>query len=370
MSVLNNGWQVGVLTYHNADNLGAVLQGYALQRFLNRLDNVSARIVDYRCPVVEGTKRIHGKGIKGLCKAVPMNAYYKVKGAGFRKFRRQHLQLTDCSYTPDSVKTLASRFDLLITGSDQVWNLRCSGDDWAYFLDFADEHTKKCSYAASLGNYRFGQEDGERAAQLLNRLDRISVREQSAAQELERLGIPGAQVHLDPVFLLSQQEWLKAAKGRMLKEKYIFVYLIQDDVNVMRAAESYAKKHGCKLISNKRSTQFILHGGPGEFLSWVYHAEAVFTNSFHGTAFSVIFEKPLCADIALRSGEKNMRVLELLESIEGQSGILENVEQIPRLTYDHNRLEEKITCAKEYLQELIGLLEPRPDSNGNEGETA
>lgn len=362
MSVPKNGWQVGILTYHNADNLGAVLQAYALQRFLNRLDNVSARVVDYRCPVIEGTKRIQSRSIKGLCKAVPMNAYYKVKGAGFDKFRREHLRLTERSYTPDSVKALARRFDLLITGSDQVWNLRCSGNDWTYFLDFADDHTKKCSYAASLGNYRFEQEDGTQAAQLLNRLDRISVREQSAAQELERLGIPGAQVHLDPVFLLSREEWLKAASGRMLKEKYIFVYLIQEDVNVMRAAESYAKKHGCKLISNKKSPEFILHGGPGEFLSWLNNAEAVFTNSFHGTAFSVIFEKPLCADIALRSGEKNMRVLELLESIGGESGILKTVGQSPRLTYDYDRLEEKIGCAKEYLQELITLLEPRPDS--------
>lgn len=362
MSVPKNGWQVGILTYHNADNLGAVLQGYALQTFLNRMENVSAQIIDYRCPVIENTKRIPGRGMKGLVKAVPMNAYYKLKGAGFRRFRREQLSLTERSYTPDSVKALASRFDLLITGSDQVWNLRCSGDDWTYFLDFADEHTKKCSYAASLGNYRFGQEEQERAAGLLNRFDRISVREQSAADELSRLGISDAQVHLDPVFLLSRQEWLKVAGHRRMKEKYIFVYLIQEDVNVMRAAESYAQKHGCKLISNKKSPEFILHGGPGEFLSWVYHAEAVFTNSFHGTAFSVIFEKPLCADIALRSGEKNMRVLELLESIQGQSGILENVNQSPRLTYDHARLEGMIFCAKDYLGGLIALLEPRPDS--------
>ena len=108
--------------------------------------------------------------------------------------------------------------------------------------------------------------------------------------ELETLGTQGIVQCPDPVVLLPMERWKEVMPGRRCRQPYVFVYLIQQDVNVRRSARAYAEAHHCKIISNKTSPEFILHGGPGDFLSWICHAECVFTNSFHGTVFSVQFQ--------------------------------------------------------------------------------
>lgn len=307
--------RVGIVTYHNADNLGAVLQSYALQTVLEQSCGVSAEIVDYRCSAIEATKQVKcGKSLAHCLKAFPKAVYYSIKHRGFEKFRRQYLKRSLTEYTAQTVSGCISNYDAFITGSDQVWNPECSDWDDSYFLDFVPEVKKKYAYAASLGKYKFQPAEQPHFFGLLKRFDSISVREGSAVTELRNLGIENVKVCPDPVLLLPAEHWQKIMPKRLCRQKYVLVYLVLPDKNVASSAEKYAKEHNCKVINNKKSIGFILHNSPAEFLSWIYYAECVFTNSFHGTALSLIFNKPLAADMETVQGGRNNRVQEMLEA--------------------------------------------------------
>lgn len=298
--------RIGIITFHRADNLGAVLQAYALQTVLQNSFGADAEIVDYRCPRIEGDPK-KALGLKGMA----MKCYYYIKHRGFEKFRRKYLRMSP-SCTAKDVSRCAAKYDVLITGSDQVWNYECSDWDDAYFLDFAPSHKKKYAYAASLGRYCFTPEEQSHVRQLLKDYAGISLREKSAAEQIEPLYAGQLNVSADPVVLLTKAQWMQIMPGRLYPGKYVFVYLIMDSENVLRHANAYAAKHGCKVICNKTSPEFILRGSPSDFLSWIHHAQCVFTNSFHGTAFSLVFEKPFAADIRYPDGKPNKRVHEML----------------------------------------------------------
>lgn len=315
--------RVGIMTYHNADNLGAVLQAYALQTTMEEKCGVSAQIIDYRCSAIEATKYTkRGTGFASMVKAVPKAVYYWIKRRGFDAFRRSYLKCSSKEYTPDSIADSIAEYDAFITGSDQVWNPECSGGDGAYFLDFVPRGKGKYAYAASLGKYQFASSQQPHYRRLLETFDAISVREKSAKEELARLGVEDVQVCPDPVFLLTRERWKAIMPKRLYRQRYVLVYLVLPDHQVLKSAEEYAKQHHCKIINNKKSIEFILHNSPAEFLSWIYHAEAVFTNSFHGSAFSLLLEKPLAADIQHMDGGINNRVQELLDAVGAQNCII------------------------------------------------
>lgn len=346
----NEVCRTGILTFHDADNQGAVLQAYALQSALRRIPDVLPEIIHYRCEAVEATKKITVKCLRDAMKAIPMMVYYAIKHRGFQTFRKKYLELSSSRYSRATIGRAAEAYDVYITGSDQVWNLGCSGNDSTYFLDFVSEKKRRSSYAASMGNCQYGPQERQTIADELKKFDYISVREGSSIGKLEQMGISGAQVHLDPVFLLNRQEWLPVMSRRLLREKYVFVYLIQEDVNVFAAARDYAQKHGCKIISNKTSLKYILNGSPSDFLSWIYYAEAVFTNSFHGTAFSVLFGKKLGADVELRSGGVNNRICELLQTVHGEACMFCDDNWNVSDEFDEALLTKQIHTAEGYLR--------------------
>ncbi len=316
--------KAGIITFHNADNLGAVLQAYALQTVLKNVCKVECEIIDYNCGAIQQGRYVKkSTSFKQLVKNIPLSFYYKIKRSGFDKFRKKYLNLSK-SYDKNSVNECNSDYDLFITGSDQVWNLECSGDDYSYFLDFVDSVDKKYSYAASIGAFDFDESNCKRVFECLRNFNKISVRESSAVKKLEQLGIENIAVHPDPVLLLDKEQWLKITPPAFLKEKYVFVYLIQEDVNVLNVATKYAQEHNCKIINNKKSLEFIIKNSPESFLSWIYNSQCVFTNSFHATAFSLIFNKPLGADIELANGGVNNRVRELVNECCADNCIISN----------------------------------------------
>ncbi len=304
--------KIGILTFHNADNLGAVLQAYALQTILTEECGAETEIIDYRCQEIEKSRYAKCPGDKGeMLKYMLLSVYYYIKRRGFDRFRMKYLNLSK-KYSKSNIHESAEVYSKFIVGSDQVWNLECSGRDKTYYLDFVCDIEKKFSYAASLGNYVYRNEERHHIKKLLSNFMEVSVREKSALNVFEDLKISNLRVDIDPTLLLTNDKWRDITSKRIYKKKYIFVYLVQQDVNVINAAKEYAKKHNLKLVSNKKSIKFMIRNSPADFLSWIYNAEGVFTNSFHGTVFSLIFNKPLAADVELISGKINNRVKELL----------------------------------------------------------
>ena len=212
-------------------------------------------------------------------------------------------------------------YDIIICGSDQIWNLGCSGNDYNYFLDFVADDVIKISYAASLGLHEFSEQEEHALYPILNKFKYISIREKNSLKNMKFIS-KHIDVVPDPVFLLEKEEWDEITPDRIVKGDYVLVYLIQEDVNVMNEARLYAKANNLRLISNKTSLNFMLHNSPEQFLSWIKHADCIFTNSFHGTALSLIFNKNFKADIQLRGNKINNRINDLLTEVKVKDAVI------------------------------------------------
>ena len=340
--------RIGILTFHRADNLGAVLQAYALSKYMTESIGIKTEIVDYKCEKVESTRYAHTGNV---VKRIPLAVYYKIKRSGFDRFRNEHLPLSAMVYTKGNISDSNQVYSTFIAGSDQIWNTECSENDATYFLDFADDGKTKIAYAASIGSIKFTSDEIKTYTKYLSRYKAISVREQSSVNKLD---LPKDTMILpDPVFLLDKKQWEDVAVKKSHKKKYVFVYLIQEDVNVLRAATKYARQHDCEIVINKKSIEFIIHNAPNYFLGWIENAEAVFTNSFHGTAFSIIFKKKLAADIALKNGGTNNRINELLCSAGLNQCIITEKDNAPMTANADEWLKVQKNNAKGFLMQNI-----------------
>ena len=265
---------------------------------------------------------------------------------GFKRFSR----MTPYSRylgTLKALRTAGERYDAFVVGSDQVWNPNYFNDDVLRTicgLGFAPEHKPKVSYAASIGSERaaVGKEDIFR--NILAGLDFISVREKSARDFLQPLTDKPVTVVLDPTLLLTRQEWDKLAAGPGRESPHLFAYFLRERDN--RHDEQLHQIAGAlnlplRCIADERERYLrprtedkqILDAGPMEFLGEIRDAEMVFTNSFHGMVFSVLFQKPFWVFKRNKDGDKgsmNARVTDFLADFGLSDRLLEDGE-VPSL---------------------------------------
>lgn len=340
--------KIGILTFHRADNVGAVLQAYALSKYITDMLGIKAEIIDYKCKKIEDTRYTRSGG---FIKNILISVYYMIKRAGFNRFRKKYLPLSNTEYTRGTIGESNLVYDTFVSGSDQIWNSECSDNDLTYFLDFVNEDKSRIAYAASIGAVNYTNQEVESYKEYLGRYKAISVREQSS---INKLDLPhDTWILPDPVFLLNKEEWGKISRPIRHKKKYVFVYLIQEDINVLCAAKEYAKQHDCEIIANKTNLRFFLNNSPDNFLSWIENAEAVFTNSFHGTAFSIIYQKKLAADIVLKNGGTNNRIKELLISSDLERCIIIDSDMVPKEAKADIWLQRQKSNARRFLIQNI-----------------
>lgn len=205
--------KIGILTFHGADNLGAVLQAYALCEFINKEINFRTEIIDYECEEVEKTRYVQGGN---FVKKIPLALYYRIKRHSFDRFRKKKLMLSSNKYKKENIKKCNTMYSTFVAGSDQIWNIGCSGNDTTYFLDFVEQEKRKISYAASMGTTEIEKEKVDELKNYLNSFDAISVRE---ASSIKKLDLPkDTSILPDPVFLLTLGQWRRVATKRKLKK--------------------------------------------------------------------------------------------------------------------------------------------------------
>lgn len=311
--------KIGILTFHCSNNYGAVLQAYALKSALQSLHpNHDVTIVDYRCketisPVsFADIKR--KRGIKGA-----LLHYGQIQSVAkkFNHFRSKNLNLSVPYQDKTKLAEDIEQYDALVSGSDQVWNRVWSGGDDVYFQDFHCENQKKYSYAASFGFEKLKQEEIERYRNYLSDFHRISVREKSGVKIVRDQLALNAERHLDPTLLLEAEQWNKIAIDPKISGKYILVYMVPKQKNVTDFAQLLSKKTGYPIVmlSKNLKPYHVRHEGnssPEEFIGWFKNAEYIVTNSFHGTAFSLIYHKKFCIDLHNVRG-LNVRSKDLLD---------------------------------------------------------
>ena len=311
--------RIGVLTFSNALNLGAALQAFSLQKTLEQMGH-DTDLIDYQCPAIDAMHKLlpvlkAGLTVKARIYNLIYNLVFFPRRLNYKRFQRGLKKSK--KYSRETISASNGVYDVFITGSDQVFNLKLTGNDSSYYLDFV-QSGKKVSYAASLGVYL--PERKQDYQNYLKSFDHLSVRENSSAQLFQQeMGI-AAEVVPDPVFLHTSEEW-KALLGirEKKREKYILVYSLVEDKGLYEIANKIAKEKGYQIyVITKalrpmgKADKYLRNAGPYEFVELMAGAEYVVTNSFHGTAFSLIFKKQF--EVVLPPVAQE-RIVNLLESI-------------------------------------------------------
>lgn len=285
------------ITCSNAYNYGAVLQAYALQKYLEKLGH-KAVLIDYHPSYLRKiSDKYKDKTILKIIRAVLYAPDYTKSKKVFGDFKKKIRSTEKTYFSLDELKDLP-KADIYIAGSDQIWNpFMKNGCDPAYYLEFTSG--KKIAFAASIGCSLPVEKYGEYYRQKLSEFSTITVRENETKLFLNRLGIK-AECVLDPVYLLDKPEW-ESICDTPEKAKYIVVYALHHIQAIYDYARRLAVSCNAKMyvISvelkeiRRGNDKFFWNPKVEKFLSLIKNAEAVVTNSFHGVSFGLIFNRPL-----------------------------------------------------------------------------
>lgn len=298
--------KIGIFTYHSYDNYGAVLQAYALQTYISEKLNEQVEIIDF-CTDEQllANDILHFKRRKSLrlilsalYHKLPIFNQLKKRRRRFDLFRIDHLHLSQRFKDSKSLINNLPLKDVYIAGSDQVFNPYAKYTD-VYYLGFKKNNAKKVAYAPSFGVTNLEESVDSKLQSLLRDFDYLSCREQVGADYLSKLLGRNVPCVADPVFLLTKEEWNTVIRQPLLKKSYnrgyIFVYRLNGGPQLMKLAQKLLELVNLPIICV--ATDFFYNNrykvdssaGPSEFLGLIRDASYVVTDSFHGTALSLVF---------------------------------------------------------------------------------
>ncbi len=297
----------GIITFYNHSNYGAVLQAYALQTTLEDLGH-EAFHVDF-CDDIEPTISITNNFIKQI------ETNKKIRDKHFSDFRNKFLKTKE-------INELINRDDIhYFVGSDQVWNPEITNGDERYFCTFADT-LHKHTYGCSLGKI-IGTKWEDIYSSNIKKFKDISVREQSGVETIKKLTDRKAEVVLDPTLLLKSDQWETfVSQKNNTSEKYLLYISVDNNIEQYKHWKQFAQDNNLKFKTITASffppAGFEPWSGVSvcDWISYVYHADVVVTESFHGLVFSILFHKNFIVerlDNALKG--RNNRLVELLNKL-------------------------------------------------------
>jgi len=351
---------IGVSTFCSWTSYGSICQAYALKKKLKSLGFTSYILNDRGYPSPEAKCRIRlSKNIKLTVASILGNRYKRSIAEQYRKsnsFIKNHV---DTIYYNGYADLALNYFaaDYYISGSDQVFNPTTPRN--GLFLDFVKDKSKCLTYACSMGTTKVNPNTEHEFSRLINNFSTISLREEDNIEVLKKYN-PDAKycVNIDPTFLLSRDEWRQIETPYNIKGKYILVYALYWDKRYNKDLKKLHKKTGLPIVGlfpsgyNKvYCNKKIYDAGVTEFLWLIDNAEAVVTSSFHGLAFSVIFEKKFCTvtNPAMPSRIDNAFKLLGLE----KTDIDNLLESSPNYSDVKNKISQQQKSADTYLREIL-----------------
>lgn len=320
--------RVGIITMHRVQNVGSVLQAYAL---CEKIKQIGARceLIDYQYPNDTHRSTCHKTNlISRLLLFFSRVKFYllydnTVQKHNFNKFRNKYLLLSKYYPTKEDLNSTPPEYDVYMTGSDQVWNPRFTKGDGAFFFDFIKDGYK-VAYASSFSISDIPLEYRDNYRSLLETYSHISVRETSGVRIIKELIDKDVHVVCDPTLLLTKEDYLPLISESVLNKKpkqYILVYALSYAYDPYPQIEEVIKKVKKQLdlpviylhantVDHYRFGSSITSAGPCEFLDLFYHATFVVSSSFHGVAFAINFKKPFVAIVP--SKHDDSRIMSLL----------------------------------------------------------
>ena len=289
--------RIGIVTIFDNNNMGNRLQNYALQEvFKSFADDVVTVETKYRA------HSVLQNALRRSCLADSPLVYSLIgrkRKAKLLRFSRQYIPVSKKRYWFNGeCKPLdqADQCDLYCAGSDQVWNPYTGRVDMFNYLGFASRE-KTFSYAASFGIDQIPEEYRQAIGRGLWHIEHLSLREDAGKQIVKELtGREDAQVHIDPTLLLTAQQWDTIAKKpkNQPPQKYLLTYFLGSvSTERQETIKALARDRGCAVINLMDPKDPYYAIGPDEFIYLIKNADCVSTDSFHGSVFSFLYERPL-----------------------------------------------------------------------------
>lgn len=312
-------------TFHHTTNYGAVLQSYALQHMIESLGHDN-EILEFVSPK---KKKNQGFSLMQLIKigylkyiSFKRRKEVAILQQHFDDFHKKYLKLTKpyCNMEELRSDSKIQKYDCLITGSDQVWNLSTTPS----FIDsrlllFGSEKCRRFSYAASLEELNYTNQQKDRMRSALKNFNGISIREELARVYIESFTGLKCERVIDPVFLLTRDEWMKIAKKPRLQGPYILCYQVQSNKRMEEVAYQLKKKTGYPVVSICNSairwikSDYFFHDvSIEEFLGFYNQAAYVVSASFHGVAMGLVFDKPVYAMVKKVRANRIRNVMDIM----------------------------------------------------------
>lgn len=357
---------IGLITYHSAYNFGSVLQAYGTIRSIEKL-GYEVETIDYQTisqMLWYYTDFSMKKGIRSLINDFGFNfikRQRRIRAGKYDDFIKNNLHPSKEKYHSFEDFNEVPNYEVLVSGSDQVWNIGCGEFTYEpfeailpYFLRFGNPR-KRIAYASSFGDQNL--RNIRKYADLLNGYDALSTREPIARGYMEKATGRKVELVCDPTWLLNKTEWqeLKGVYKPATKRPYIFVYALYwypwQLHHWIKSIKSLANNQGWDVVCvsplnyyNDNSITMLQDAGPVDFISYLLNAAFVVTNTFHGTIFSMNFEKPFFS-CGVQPGSRQGQMLALCE-------LEDRIVTSPKDLEEADDLEMDFTESSNNIQEL------------------
>lgn len=362
--------KIGIITITDGQNYGNRLQNFALQETLKKFGVQADTIKRLTFRNVTGMDRVKlyiKNFVKFFVCPKAITSFY-IRKYKFYQFNKKYIHFSNYflkdNHASDKLK---DSYNFFICGSDQIWNpyIRIAYDDIENaFAVFAYDY-QRISYAASFGISEIPEKCIEQYKRLINGMRLISVREVKGVDIVKKLTDKEAQLVLDPTMLLSKEEWIRIEKKPRWyeNEKYILTYFLGGrNGNVKRIINDISAKNNLKIINleieflanNQVENSNYYTASPEEFIYLIHHCDFMMTDSFHGSVFSIIFEKAFGVferKLTEKNNNMSSRIVSLL-SMFGLQGCLNNIHILNKVDYN----EVKQILNKEKAKSIDYLL--------------
>ena len=354
--------KIGIITFQHAHNFGACMQLYALQQYLTGRGH-QVQVINYRQPAIEKSYRIVKRppSRRLLSKVYYLMKYgltaikkpYLLRRRGnYQAFAARYFRLTKPYHSFKELCAADFDLDCLVMGSDKIWNSGITKKlDPAYFGAFVPDRTVRISYAASIGSEKIPENEEIVFKCLLRKVDYISVREATAQKELEKLtDKPVVQV-LDPTLLVEKDIYNAFRLENRFKGDYIYVHVhhyTAKSPDLVAVASHISRKTGLPVVHNIQGVKFphqkgtTFSAGPEGTLAAIKNARLVVSQSYHVTAFALIFNQPF---LVVEREKYNSRISDLLKALELEHLLIVDKERIPEISeigIDYRKVNEKL----------------------------
>lgn len=362
--------KIATLTFHASHNYGSVLQAYALAKQLELMGN-EVNILNLRPETQKhmyALKKPSGD-ILHRCFDVLISSKRKKRYNEFERFINSVFPTTREEFqTTEQLKKLENEYDAFVCGSDQIWNPVCPDFEPAYYLQFLGENSKakRISYAPSFGKHEFDGVTTKQINEWAKDFDSISVRELKGKAVLNEIDPEKISVVCDPVVLLDKKYWEELAVEPNIKEPYMLVYFLENNHGRKDFVDALSQTLGLKVVVLTEYLRDLTKpyikkydASPEEFVGLFKNASFVYTNSFHGTAFATIFNKPFITVIAPDQekavNNNDSRKIDYLTKIGLESRLVQN--DLPAkealMKVDYKVANEKMQKFREYSYQYL-----------------